>query len=51
MLTEILPWPKKEKKNGHLDYAQNQNTVLITQYHENGTEALLHASLHGCTDA
>ena len=22
----------KKKKNGHLDYEQNQNTVLITQY-------------------
>ena len=26
-----------KKKNGHSDYAYNQNTVLITQYHEIGT--------------
>ena len=29
-MINILPWTKK--KNGHLDSAQNQNTVLITQY-------------------
>ena len=26
----LLPWP--EKKNGHLDYAYNQNTVSIMGY-------------------
>ena len=35
---DLLPWPKKKKKNDHLDYAQNQNTVLITQYHVMSSE-------------
>ena len=35
----LLPWPKKKKRP--LQLCINQNTVLITQYHEIGTVARL----------
>ena len=39
----VLPWPKK---NGHNDYASNQNTVPIMGYWKN--QAWLHFGVQRC---